>query len=270
MNKQAFRIVENPGIRIPTIDAGKLKNKKTSMIGFLEVDITNLRMRIKELRKQRTYFSFTACMIKIVADCVAANKYVQAALINDRTLALFDEVDLSISIERKLNDIYFPFPLIIRSANRKTVLEIDQEIRTEVDRTITSEKDFLPEKAYWRILLNLFYRIPSKIRVLLMEYMLRSPVRAKGIVGTVGFATVTMAGQPSGWVFPDKNPYSLYIALGSVTKKPLVIKNEIVIRDVLNLTAIFDHSVIDGTPARKFMNSLVNVIEKGLIETGCS
>ncbi|HEX3048593.1 MAG TPA: 2-oxo acid dehydrogenase subunit E2 [Bacillota bacterium] len=115
-------------------------------------------------------------------------------------------------------------------------------------------------------MINLFYRIPSKIRVLIMEYIIKSPFRAKQVIGTVGFATVNMSGRISGWVFPDKNPYSLYIALGSITKKPLVVRNEVQIREVLNMTAIFDHNVIDGTPARSFMNTLVDTIEKGIID----
>lgn len=270
MDKQDFGIVENPGIRLPTIDAGRLTVKKTSMIGFLEVDITNLRKTIREHRRQNVRFSFTSCMIKIIADCVAANKHVQAALVNDRRLALFDEVDLSFSIERKLNGIYFPFPLIVRSANTKTVLDIDREIKKEINKHITSDKDFLPQKTYLRTLITLFYWLPSRARVFIMESLLKNPFRAKQIIGTVGFATVNMTGELSGWVFPDKNPYSLYIALGSVTKKPRVVSDEIQIREVLNMTVIFDHRVIDGTPARNFMSTLVTAIERGFIETGRS
>jgi pyruvate/2-oxoglutarate dehydrogenase complex dihydrolipoamide acyltransferase (E2) component len=268
MNKQHFSFVENPRIRIPTIDAGRLSHNKTSMIGFLEVDVTDLRRKIKELRRQNVNFSFNSCIIKIIGDCVAANKHVQAALVNDRKLVLFDDVDIFISIERKLNNTYFPFPLIIRSTDKKNVLEIDQEIRDAVDKTIESENDFfMPEKPHLgKILLDLFYGIPSKIRVFLMETTLKSPFRAKQVIGTIGFATVNITGRLSGWVFPDKNPYSLYIALGSINKKPLVVKNEVQIREVLNMTVIFDHNIIDGTPARNFMNTLVGMIEKGIIE----
>jgi pyruvate/2-oxoglutarate dehydrogenase complex dihydrolipoamide acyltransferase (E2) component len=268
MNKQDFSIVENPRIRIPTIDAGRLRNNKTSMIGFLEVDVTDLRKKIKELRRQNISFSFTSCIIKIIGDCVAANKHVQAALANDRKLVLFDDVDISISIERKLNETYFPFPLIIRSVDKKSVLEIDQEIRNAAEKGIEDEMDFfMPEnRSLGKMLLGLFYGIPSKIRVFVMETILRSPFRAKQVIGTIGFATVNITGRLSGWVFPDKNPYSLYIALGSINKKPLVVQNEVKVRDVLNMTVIFDHNIIDGTPARNFMNTLVSKMEKGIIE----
>lgn len=238
------------------------------MIGLLEIDITDFREKIWVLRRQNTSISFTGCIIKIIADCVAANKQVGAALLNDRKLVIFDDVDISISIERQLNNGYFPYPLIIRCANTKTVPEIDREIKNAVDKPVEKETDiFMPEKPMLgKLFLNLFYGIPSKIRVFAMESMIKNPVRARQLIGTVGFATVNLGGRLSGWVFPDKNPYSLYIALGSVTKKPVVVKNEVRIREVLNMTVIFDHNVIDGTPARSFMNTLVNSIEKGEIK----
>ena len=268
MHMKNFSIVENPQIRIPTIDAGRLKSNKTSMIGFLEVDITNLRKKIREYRKQSINFSFTSCMIKIISDTISANKHVQAALVNDRKLVLFDDVDLSISIERKLDKAYFPFPLIIRSANKKTLLEIDQEIKSETSKEIGNGNDlFMPDKPLLgKALLKFFYAIPSAVRVFIMGYIIKNPFRAKKVIGTIGFATDNITGRLTGWVFPSKNPHSLFIALGSVNKKPLVVNNEIQIRDVLNMSVIFDHNIIDGTPARNFMNSLVEKIEKGKIE----
>lgn len=268
MGKQNFKIINNPQIRIPTIDSGRLKYNRTDMIGFIEVDITNLRKNIRCHRKQSINFSFASCIIKIIGDCIGANKYVQAALVNDRRLVQFDDVDISFSIERKVNQMYYPFPLIIRSANKKSIIEINNEIKSASERNITDGNDlFMPEHPFLgKLLLSLFYFIPSKVRTLIMQYTIRSPFRAKQLLGTVGFNTVNMAGRLSGWVFPSKNPYSLYIALGSITKKPLVINDDIQIREVLNMSVIFDHNIIDGTPARNFMNTLVDRIEKGNIE----
>jgi len=268
MKQQNASIIDNPRIRLPTIDAGRLKNNKTSIVGFLEVDITSLREQIRKLHKQNILFSFTSCIIKIIGDCVAANKAVQAVLLNDRKLFLFDDVDLSISIERVVDNTHFPYPLIIRAVNKKSIFEIDKEIKIESEKKIIKGEDLfvVKNKKSGKFLLQLFYMIPSKARVYIMDLVLRKPGRAKNVVGTVGFATVNMAGRLAGWAFPTKNPYSLYIALGSINKKPLVIKNEIKIRDVLNMTTIFDHNIIDGAPARNFMNILVNQIENRAID----
>ena len=39
-------------------------------------------------------------------------------------------------------------------------------------------------------------------------------------------------------------------------KKPVVIDNEIVIREKLNMTVVVDHNVIDGGPMVWFLNDL--------------
>ena len=263
MKENKFNFVNNPQIRIPTIDAGRLKNRN-NMISFLEVDVTLLRDKIRNHNKKNIQrISFNAAILKIIGDCIAENNEVQASLINDKKMVVFKDVDISISIERELNNMYFPFPLIIRAIQNKTLLEIENEINEQVAKEIKDEKDLFDFNYKF---INLFYKFPSGIRVFLMEKMLKNPIRAKKLIGTVGFATVSMAGRLSGWVLPVKNPYSLYIALGSINKKPLVENDEIVIRDVLNLTVIFDHNVIDGTPARNFVSKLIRSIEKALIE----
>jgi hypothetical protein len=268
MKQNRATISENPGIRIPTIDEGRFKDTKNSMVGLLEIDITSLRAQIRELHKNNVKFSFTSCIIKILGDCIAENKNVQAGLLSDHKLVSFDDVDISISIERYFNGMSFPFPLVIRAVNRKSILEINVEIQNEIDKKITSESElFVPgESPAAKVLVKLFYSIPSRLRIFIMQLFLRNPVRAQKTIGTVGFANVSMAGRLSGWTFPTKNPYSLYFALGSINKKALVVQDEIKVREVLNLTAIFDHRVIDGAPARRFMNSLVSMIENGRID----
>jgi pyruvate/2-oxoglutarate dehydrogenase complex dihydrolipoamide acyltransferase (E2) component len=260
--------VDNPLIRLPTIDSGRLKNNKTSMIGLLEIDVTNLREQIKVLHKQGCSFSFTACILKLLGDTVSDNQIVQARLLTDRKLVLYEDVDISISIERYSNGIYFPFPLIIRSVNKKSIKEIDTEIQNEVNKKIDTQIDlFMPEKPKsGKILLSLFFMLSSKLRVAIIKIMTRTPMKAKKTIGTVGFATVNMTGRLSGWTLPTKNPYSLYIALGSVNKKPVVVNDKIVAREMLNMTAIFDHNVIDGAPAKRFMNDFVSRIENTIID----
>jgi pyruvate/2-oxoglutarate dehydrogenase complex dihydrolipoamide acyltransferase (E2) component len=167
-----------------------------------------------------------------------------------------------------LNGGYYPYPYIIRAADKKSVVAISQEIDEQINRTVSADDDLYLKnrsKADQRMV-KFMLALPSKLRVMLMETMVRNPFRHKQIFGTVGFATVNITGRLSAWVFPNKNAHSLYIALGSITKKPVVVKNEVQVREVLNITAIFNHNVIDGTPARSFMNALVDTIEKGLID----
>jgi pyruvate/2-oxoglutarate dehydrogenase complex dihydrolipoamide acyltransferase (E2) component len=58
--------------------------------------------------------------------------------------------------------------------------------------------------------------------------------------------------------------HNLCLALGSVVKKPWVVGERIAAQDVLHLTVLFDHDVVDGAPAARFLADLVRRMETGV------
>jgi pyruvate/2-oxoglutarate dehydrogenase complex dihydrolipoamide acyltransferase (E2) component len=58
-------------------------------------------------------------------------------------------------------------------------------------------------------------------------------------------------------------PYSLGLVVGSTAWKPAVVDGRIEPREILNLTVVLDHDVIDGAPAARFGRRLVELIESG-------
>jgi pyruvate/2-oxoglutarate dehydrogenase complex dihydrolipoamide acyltransferase (E2) component len=81
-------------------------------------------------------------------------------------------------------------------------------------------------------------------------------------MGTVLVTSLGMIGKVNGWLIP----YSIHpvcFALGSVVKKPSVVKNNISIREFLEITILIDHDVIDGAPATRFVSKLSKLIENG-------
>jgi pyruvate/2-oxoglutarate dehydrogenase complex dihydrolipoamide acyltransferase (E2) component len=62
--------------------------------------------------------------------------------------------------------------------------------------------------------------------------------------------------------------HNLCFALGSVIKKPWVCEGRIEIREIMHMTVIFDHDVVDGAPAMRFMVDLIQTIEEGAVENG--
>jgi pyruvate/2-oxoglutarate dehydrogenase complex dihydrolipoamide acyltransferase (E2) component len=77
-----------------------------------------------------------------------------------------------------------------------------------------------------------------------------------------------MFGQKSGWGFLP-TPYSLMLIVGGIARKPAVVDDHIEPRELLSLTVIFDHDVVDGAPAARFVKRLMELIESGygLVET---
>ena len=81
--------------------------------------------------------------------------------------------------------------------------------------------------------------------------------------GTVAVTAVGMFGKGhSGWGIAT-TPVSLSLVVGSMAWKPAVVEGRIEPREILNLTVVFDHNVIDGAPATRFVRRLVELIESG-------
>ena len=83
------------------------------------------------------------------------------------------------------------------------------------------------------------------------------------MAGTVGITAVGMFGKGhSGWGIAPTT-HSLGLVVGSIAWKPAVVEGRIEPREILNLTVVFDHDVIDGAPAARFARRLVELIESG-------
>jgi len=84
-----------------------------------------------------------------------------------------------------------------------------------------------------------------------MGFILKNPFLRKNAMGTVVITSVGAGRGVSGWIIP-KTMHTICIALGSVTRKPWVVKDEVVPRDILHLTVLIDHDAVDGMPAARF------------------
>ena len=81
--------------------------------------------------------------------------------------------------------------------------------------------------------------------------------------GTVTVTSVGMfGGGHSGWGLTP-TPESLALVVGGTAWKPAIVEGRIEPREILNLTVMFNHDVIDGAPATRFTRRLVELIESG-------
>lgn len=62
-----------------------------------------------------------------------------------------------------------------------------------------------------------------------------------------------------------KHPEVAILGVGKITKKPVVIDDEIVVRDVLAVTLSIDHRVIDGGDAGRFLNRLKEYLNNPML-----
>ena len=79
--------------------------------------------------------------------------------------------------------------------------------------------------------------------------------------GTITITNIGVFGVDTGT--PILNPGQVAIvALGSIRPKPWVVNNEIVIRQVTTIGATFDHRVVDGDVASRFVQDVASVMEE--------
>jgi len=71
-----------------------------------------------------------------------------------------------------------------------------------------------------------------------------------------------MFGTGSGWGIPVPN-HSLQLTLGGIGEKPGVVDHRVEVRKYLSVTVSFDHDVIDGAPAARFIHRLKKLVENG-------
>lgn len=237
---------------------------------LLEVDVSVARAAIARLKQAgHGDVSFTAWALHCVARAASEHKRVHAVRNGRRGIVLFDDVDVSIAVYRRLNDHAaderIPMPYVLRQANEKSVNQLSAEIRTAQSRRLDPGEQWLdPSRDVpppW--LLRLAYVLPPSLRrAVYWNRLLANPWRVKQTMGTVMVTSVPVTSKAShgGWAIPI-GIHSLIVAVGGVSRKPWANGDRVEARDVLALTVLFDHNVVDGVPVALFLRRLVELME---------
>jgi len=122
MTERQFYEIPYPSSRQLTFDLGRIGLAKHHVKALLEVDVTEARRIIKQNRHTGKKISFTAWLIKMIADCVALHPPIAGINHAKRNKVLvFEEVDISIVVEKNVNGVRVPLPYLIRKVDQKTL-----------------------------------------------------------------------------------------------------------------------------------------------------
>jgi 2-oxoacid dehydrogenases acyltransferase (catalytic domain) len=228
--------------------------------GLVEVDVTVPRRQIKEYEaRSEEELSFTGFLTYCLARAVEEDKQVHAYMKGRKNLVVFEDVDVLLMIERQIGDTRAPMGHVVRAADRKSYMEINQEIRALQNRPVPPSKGVPP---LMQRLMLLPWPLPRLFISLIRLYMRFDPAGMAAKGGTVGITAVGMFGEHSGWGITP-NGHTLDLVVGSISRKPAVVEDRIEPREILNLTVVFDHDVVDGAPAARFVERLLDLIESG-------
>lgn len=252
--QSVYTTVPYPRIRLLMADGGRMGLLKHTVHGLVEFDITQARETIRQHKAQTGIaLSFSAFFLACLGTAIDSDKQMHAYRNWRNQLILFDEVDVNMLFEVEVDGKKTIRPHIIRGVNKKSIREIHDEIRAFQSQHQSSQESKFIDR---------FVRLPGFVRRLFLRVLFKNPQLVKDYYGTVLVSSVGMFGIGSGWGIPVPN-HSLQLTLGGIAEKPGVVDHHIEVRQYMSVTVSFDHDVIDGAPAARFIQRLKELIENG-------
>lgn len=220
---------------------------------LLEVDVTEPRKLIKEYKENHPEgLSFTAYLVHCLAQAVAKYPRFNSFRRGNR-LIIFDDLTISVLVERELDQESIPEPLGIQSAQSKDIKGIQDEIRDAQqnrgnelgDLTGSTWIQYIPS---W--LLGFFIGIFSRNIKMAQRY------------GKVAVTAVGMFSPDRSWMIPLSSA-TVLLTVGGIHKERAEGNEGSEVSEFLHLTLSFNHDIIDGAPAARFAKDLEQLISCG-------
>ncbi len=250
-----------PKTRIATIDVGEIAQRRHHIAAMLEIDVTQSREKIKKYKKETGKISFTAWLIKVICNTVKDNSGIAAYRKGKRNLVIFDDVNVSVLVEKEFDGEKVPIPLLIEKVNGKSIESVTKELADSKNKILTASEIVLQRKtSHFE---KFYYILPGFLRRFVWRVMLKRPKFSFGKMGNVAITSVGATGKVNGWFIPF-SVHPVCFGINSVVKKPVVKNDKIEISEILNMTVLLDHDVVDGAPMARFVNELVKNIENGI------
>jgi len=229
-----------------------VSGRQKSIHSLASVDVTIARSKLREYeRTTGEKLSFTAYIVKSLAEVFKSHPRMNSFIRRNRMITL-KNLTISVLIEREFSGEKVPEPLGISSAWNKTFRQINDEIRiAKKDKgnhlgsySGMSWIRFLPT-----CLFKLFVRIAEGNIRLAVKY------------GKVAVTAVGMFTDEPVWFIPHGGG-TVLITVGSIEKK---LQASGGISEFLSITGTFNHRIIDGAPAARFMNQFIETLKSGSV-----
>ncbi len=252
MKPHTYEVIRNSNHNY-LVDLYDITPSAHAVYGVFEVDITDALNIIREFSDKDTYHGMLqGWIVKCFAKAVEDTKKVQAFRRRAHKLLVFDEVDIYIVIENHKKKGRRVFPYIIRTANKRSVDEIQAEILTAKDTNVQNsiQKSFQNKRFF-----SFFFSLPIALRRLFFRRYRRNPIYCKKKAGTIGITNKDLFGKIR------LNPltvgmHTIDFALGGTMKKLDVVNDLVELRDVLKVSVLFNQKIIDGTVVNRFISRL--------------
>jgi pyruvate/2-oxoglutarate dehydrogenase complex dihydrolipoamide acyltransferase (E2) component len=229
-------------------------SKQTDTIYLMtEVDVSKPRKNIDEHRKDTgERLSLTGYIVSTLAQTIAEFPEFNARRRGGK-LYLLDDVTIGVLVEREISGKRVPEPMSIYAADRKSLQVIHREIRAA--QSVEAERLGGLSGAGWvrfipSFLFKLMIKIASKSVSMAVKY------------GVVAVTSVGMFVSGAVWPIPLSSA-TVAVAVGGIVERLVVAEGLLESREHLCLTIAFDHDIVDGAPAARFVGRLSELLSAG-------
>ncbi len=158
-----YKIHRFPDSRIASIDVCEIGKQKHHVTGLVEFDVTLSRKKIREYNKAHSEkISFNAWLIKVIACIVKKYETSGSYLTGKNKLIIFDDINVSVVVEKDVKGTKVPVPMIIEKANEASIESITMQIAEAKNREFT-ENDIVLLKKTQRSE-RVYYLLPGFVR----------------------------------------------------------------------------------------------------------
>jgi pyruvate/2-oxoglutarate dehydrogenase complex dihydrolipoamide acyltransferase (E2) component len=250
--KKSYDIEPIPAMRRFAFDSGYLGRRRHIVHGLIEVDVTSAREIVRQHeRTTGEKLSFTAFILACLSKAIAEHPHVHAYRDWRNRLIIYRDINITCMFEVDFGSKRIPIPHVFREINKRNFLDIHKELRAVQNNPHRSE-----EAKFMR----LFLYLPAFLRRMFYWIVMKFPQTFRESSSPVMVTAVGMFGTGGGWAITMPN-FTLNIGVGGISKKPGVHEGKIKIREFLDLTVSFDHDVVDGAPAARFVQTFRTRLE---------
>jgi pyruvate/2-oxoglutarate dehydrogenase complex dihydrolipoamide acyltransferase (E2) component len=170
-------------------------------------------------------------------------------------LVILDGVTVNVLVEREYLGETVPESFGISEAQNKSVLQVQREIR-EARQASGKNLGSLSGMTWVRFippsLIRTFFRIADRDIRLGIRY------------GKVAVTSIGMFSREPVWFVPHGTA-TVLVAIGGIVERVIPVGNGFESREHLCLTVSFDHDIVDGAPAARFMKDFLEEVRSGAL-----
>jgi pyruvate/2-oxoglutarate dehydrogenase complex dihydrolipoamide acyltransferase (E2) component len=240
-----------PHDRLIVLEMLRGAGRRFPVHGLVELDVGRAAPLIEAADPS---VSWTGFVIATLARVVARHPEVNARRAG-KQIVLFDQVDIGATVERHVDGRIELDIATIREADRKSCAAITQELhRAKEARPVAPTMGLIAQ----------LWRLPGPVRRTVSRMLSTRPRVVAAYGPAVGVTSLGMFSRGGGWGIPVP-PLTVIVTVSGVVDRAVVRDGEVVVRPMLPLTLSFDHGVVDGAPAARFVETLRDLVETAAV-----